>query len=89
MLKNYAANLNENGFKVQSYADNYIYITWSHIYEIYKENKEKDKKLLDFQPDTDIITNANKINISNHASNPIDKINSLILNQNNKFSLLK
>ena len=76
-------NLNTNGFKVQSYADNYIYITWSHIYDIYKETKEKDKHLLEFQPKTDIIENNDKVN------KPIDKINSLIFNQNNKFSLLK
>jgi hypothetical protein len=85
-------NLNLNGFKVQSYADNYIYITWSHVYESYKENKEKDKNLLELQLNTDIITNVNTINnigYNGNATNKVEKINSLILNQNNKFSLLK
>ena len=82
-------NLNSNGFKVQSYVDNYIYITWSHVYDTYKENKDNDKKLLEFEPNADIITNVNTVNKFNQSSNPVDKFNSLILNQNNKFSLLK
>jgi hypothetical protein len=81
-------NLNSNGFKVQSYADNYIYITWSHVYDSYKENKEK-QKLLEFDTNTEIKVNTTNINVSNQSTNQIDKINSLILNPNNKFSLLK
>ena len=76
-------NLNVNGFKVQSYSDKYIYITWAHVYESYKENKEKDKKLLEYEPKVTILEPP-LIN-----DRPLDKINSLILNQNNKFSLLK
>ena len=76
-------NLNINGFKVQSYSDNYIYVTWAHVYDSYKENREKDKKLLEYEPKITILEPA----IQNDR--PLDKINSLILNPNNKFSLLK
>lgn len=76
-------NLNSNGFKVQTFNDEYIYITWAHIYLSYKEDKDKEKKLLDFEPKVSILEKP----VVNE--NSINKINSIILNHNNKFSLLK
>jgi hypothetical protein len=76
-------NLCSNGFKVQSFNNEYIYITWAHIYDAYKENKEKENKLLNYEPNVTILETP----IINEK--PLDKINSIILNRNNKFSLLK
>lgn len=76
-------SLNDNGFIVQSYSNNYIYITWAHVYESYKENKELDKKMIDYKPEVSFLEQAQQ------QDKPLDKINSLILNQNNKFSILK
>lgn len=77
-------NLSSNGFKIQSFNDEYIYITWAHAYICYKENQEKEKNLLNYEPSVTILETP----IINEKQ-PLDIINSIILNRNNKFSLLK
>ena len=68
--------LQENGFKVECYNDQYLYITWAHLYKEFKENgganRETDEERR-FKQEL-----------------RIQKTNQLILNNNaNSFSLLE
>ena len=75
-LKN---ELRLNGFEVQSYSDQYIYISWNHIYQKYVEEKGSNEIFLE--------------NTHEKSENKIEKkikqSNQLIFSNNNNFSLLK
>lgn len=72
--------LQENGFEVKSYSDQYLYISWNHIYQKYVQNRESIERILDEPP----LEQQNQQNIEKK----IKKTNELIFN-NNTFSLLK
>jgi hypothetical protein len=69
--------LQQNGFDVRSYSDQYIYISWSHVLEKYKS----EKNLLEYE-EPKLLEN------SNNVDKTIKKSNELIFN-NNTFNLLK
>jgi len=70
--------LQQNGFDVRSYSDQYIYISWSHVLDKYK----LEKNLLEYTiPQS--VENSN-----NNRDKTIKKSNELIFN-NNTFNLLK
>jgi hypothetical protein len=69
--------LKQNGFDVRSYSDQYIYISWTHVLEKYKV----EKNLLEYE-ETKLLENSNVIDKT------IKKSNELIFN-NNTFNLLK
>jgi hypothetical protein len=70
--------LQQNGFDVRSYSDQYIYISWSHVLEKYKI----EKNLLEYE-EPKLLENSN-----NNIDKTIKKSNELIFN-NNTFNLLK
>jgi hypothetical protein len=76
--------LDTNGFKVQAYGDGYLYISWAHVYDKYIEDKVLSNNLLEFEPKGEIVRAA-----EDKKETKMRKINSLILNQNNKFSILE
>ena len=71
--------LRENGFEVKSYSDQYIYISWNHIYQKYIQEKQSGETL-----EEDNLINKNQDNVEKK----LKKTNELIFN-NNTFSLLK
>jgi len=69
--------LQQNGFEVRSYSDQYIYISWSHVLEKYKV----EKNFIEYE-ETKLLGNNNNVDKN------IKKSNELIFN-NNTFNLLK
>jgi len=69
------SELKQNGFDVRSYSDQYIYISWAHIFDKYRDQKN----LLEYE---DPNKNTDKIDKT------IKKSNELIFN-NNTFNLLR
>lgn len=71
--------LRENGFEVQSYSDQYLYISWNHIYQKYLQEKEIAGE--------NVVENPREI-IERNIESKVKRSNELIFN-NNSFSLLK
>jgi len=77
------AELTKNGFFVQCYSNRFLYISWAHAYEQYKEQQLLNQQnVIEFTNES----NSTAVNIEGK----IKKTNELILNQGSTtFSLLK
>jgi hypothetical protein len=77
-------NLTKNGFDVYSYSEidnDYLYISWQSAYEKYKEDKQIEKNLIDFE--------STKTLIYEEPLEKINKIDKTIFSKPiKKFSLL-
>jgi hypothetical protein len=75
--------LENNGFNIQTYSDNILYINWQHIYDKVNEDNKIDTNILEYYPKIKKIDKTDNIpKLTN-----MQKSNQLIFN-NNKFSLL-
>jgi hypothetical protein len=76
------AELTKNGFFVQCYSNRFLYMSWAHVYEQYKEQQLLNQQnLIEFSTDSKSTVNA---------EGKVKKTNELILNQGSTgFSLLK
>ena len=73
--------MTKNGFFVQCYSNRFLYISWAHVYEQYRE-----QQLLN-QPTLLTLTDVSNSTIN--AEGKVKKTNELILNQGSTtFSLL-